>query len=341
MADLCYNVFMGDLVPHVVDTASQSMDVIDTPFLREFDHALSNELARLHQNPFVEEGMRKKVPYAPLALAPQLKTALLSYDLTQMSPDVKWLLDLIERPYLYQADLTDAPQFALLDIAKDGATFLASFRVKDYDRTGHESYTAVDLVMYLDQHGVIQTCPVVKKAIIAGGDSAPGGLARATKKRLANAEMLKEIGIPTIHFHGDEVDGAVVYEKLYLNDKASVLESMKRDPVLAEQYLPELIDIAHKLDSHGYGILGFISDLIHDPVTNTFVYLDTGSDLGQPGSVNDGSRPGLKELIRTFPQNADFITKLYEEKGAVSAEQARVNSTLKDTLHGGESIAAL
>jgi len=323
---------MNNAVPQThVDTIPRSLDTIDAPFLREFDRVLHDELARLRQNPFVEEGMRKNVPYAPLALAPQLKTALLSYDLTQMSPDVKWLLDLIEQPYVYQADLTDAPQFALLDLAKDGATFLASFRVKDYDRTGHESYTAVDLVMYLDQHGVIQTCPVVKKAIIAGGDSAPGGLALATKRRLANANALKAIGIPTIHFHGDEADTAVVYESLYLNDKTSVIESMKRDPVLAERYLPELVDIAHKLDSHGYHILGFASDLIHDPVTNTFIYLDTGSDLGEPGSEMGGLR-GLKELVKIFPQNADFITKLYEEKNAVSAEQMVVSSALKETL---------
>lgn len=341
MADLCYNVCMNNAVPQTrVDTIPRSLDTIDAPFLREFDHVLHDELARLRQNPFVEEGMRKNVPYAPLALAPQLKTALLSYDLTQMSPDVKWLLDLIERPYVYQADLTDTPQFALLDIAKDGATFLASFRVKDYDRTGHESYTAVDLVVYLDRNGVIQTCPVVKKAIVAGGDSAPGGLARATKGRLANAQALKEIDVPTVHLHGDEVDGAVVYEKLYLNDKTSILESMKRDPVLAEHHLPELIDIAHKLDVHGYSILGFISDLIHDQTTNTFIYLDTGSDLGRPDDAR-GEFRALKELLRTFPQNADFITKLYEEKGAVLSEQVRVNSVLNETLQGGDSVATL
>ncbi len=331
---------MDNLVSHVADVASRSMDVIDAPFLREFDHALSSELTRLHQNPFVEEGMRQKRPFVPLALAPSLKESLLSADKSHMTPEVQSLLSGVGYEYKFQNDLTDAPQFALLDIAKDGARFLASFRVKDYDRTGHESFTAVDLVMYLDQHGVIQTCPVVKKAIIAGGDSAPGGLARATKGRLANAEALKAIGVPTIHIHGDEVDSAVVYEKLYLNDKNSVLESMKKDPVLAEQYLPGLIDIGHKLDSHGYGILGFISDLIHDQVTNTFMYLDTGSDLGQPDTAIGDSR-ALNELLRTFPQNADFITKLYEEKGVVSAEQASVSSALKETLQGGESITAL
>ena len=236
----------------------------------------------------------------------------------------------MDQPYAHRTDLMNAVTFSRLDFAKDGATFLASFRIKDYDRTGHESFTAIDLVVYLDKDGVIKTCPVVKKAIIAGGDSAPGGLARATKTRIANAKALGNIGVPTIHLYGDEADSAVVYETLYLNNKSDIISAMKQDPVLAEQYLPQLIDIAYKLDSHGYSILGFISDLIHNPVTNRFMYLDTGSDLGQPNSTSNDRC--LRELCRTFPQSVDFIEKHYAEKGAVSRNRADISEALVETL---------
>lgn len=261
----------------------------------------------------------KKGSFIPLSLSPDF----LASGLPQRAPaHLKYLFEGTGQAYEYQKDLTDETHFSALDLAAQGGHFLASFRVHDWERAGAETYVAVDMVIYIDAQGHVQVLPIAKKAIIAGGRY-PGGLAAATQVRVDKLRELQQLGIPTIHIHGDEAKEAVLYEGLYPKGKDEILEAIKTNDEVAARYLPQLVHIARVLDEHKFGSIHFLSDLIFDG--EQFRYLDAGADVGAKGEtlfVN----PSLELLLRIFPMRKGQIEALYAEKSGESVKAARDHS---------------
>jgi hypothetical protein len=277
------------------DLSFHSLDLVDEAFVRDMCDALESALDKVNASPF-KVGAKE---FIPLSVAPSVDVASLSTKIAALSPSLSVLFQGVGKDYKYQKDLTDETNFKFLDLSTEGGTFVASFRVQDYKRTGNESYTAVDVVVYLDKQGRLQAVPVVKKAIIAGGAMVPGALPETTQNRVNKLKNLESLGVPIIHLHGVDAKTAILYESLYPAGTDELLDKMKVDATVAEHYLPQLWDIASCLDTAGYASQDFLSDIVFDG--ERFRYLDAGADVGYENSIRKDDTPSQDLLLRTFP----------------------------------------
>jgi len=277
------------------DLSSHSLDLVDEAFVKDMCDVLETALDKVNSSPF-KVGAKD---FIPLSIASSVDATSLSGKIAARSPDLGVLFQGLGRDYKYQKDLTDETNFKFLDFSADGGTFVASFRVQDYKRTGNESYTAVDVVVYLDNQGCMKAVPVVKKAIIAGGAMVPGALQETTQHRVDKLKSLESLGIPVIHLHGVDAKTAILYESLCPAGTDELLDEMKVDSTVAERYLPQLWDIASRLDTAGYSSLNFLSDIVFDG--KCFRYLDAGADVGYENATGKGETPSQDLLLRTFP----------------------------------------
>lgn len=277
------------------DLSSHSLDLVDEAFVRDMCDVLESALDKVNASPF-KVGAKE---FIPLSVASSVDANSLGGKIAARSPDLGVLFQGLGRDYKYQQDLTDETNFKFLDFSADGGTFVASFRVQDYKRTGNESYTAVDVVVYLDNQGQLKAAPVVKKAIIAGGAMVAGALKETTQNRADRLKSLESLGIPIIHLHGLDAKTAILYESLYPAGTDELLDKMKVDASTAERYLPQLWDIARRLDSAGYPSQNFLSDIVFDG--ESFRYLDAGADVGYENATEKDATPSQDLLLRTFP----------------------------------------
>jgi hypothetical protein len=272
---------------------AHSLEQVDETFYQKMAKVLTDSLAKVSASPFPVD-----TKAIPVNVSSAVNLAVLKDKVLAIAPQLEGIFSGVGVPYEYDKDLTGEANFEFLDLFSKGGTFVACFRVHEYERTGNESYTAVDLVVYLDQAGDLQAEPIVKKAIIGGGAMVEGGLKGATFNRKMALEGLRAFGIPVIHLHGVDIDTAVLYESLYPAGTAQILEDMKKDAALAYRLMPQLWHIARRLDAAGYPSQNFLSDLVFDG--ENFLYLDGGADVGWQGGAL-GEHPSQDLLLRTFP----------------------------------------
>lgn len=257
------------------DQDSQNkLEFVDESILKDLWPTLNSALAKVKESPL--KGSYRD--FVPLSVTPLLAESSILKDEQSIPTDLQYLFKGLGVTYKYQSDLTGEANFAFLDVAKEGGKFVASFRVHDYERTGNESYTAVDIVVYIDAAGKLCATPIVKKAIIGGGAMVPGACAQKTRDRVAKLKEIEGFGVPTIHLHGVDAETAVLYEALYPSGTEAAFTKIKENPEFATQALPQLVNIAKKLDIHKFYSLNFLSDVIYDG--QRFLYLDGGSDVG-------------------------------------------------------------
>ena len=301
----------------------------DTVFLGKLHDSLNATLSGLRDNPFTKNRLLVDGNGAPRVMGDEIAQALAATE--GVSPDVRQCVNGAELAYKYLNDLTRAEQFELLDLAQDGGQFVGSFRVAEYVRTGGESYSAVDIVVYLTADGELAVTPIVKKAIVAGGASmVQGGLGKTTRNRVEKLSQLRRLGIPTIHIHGSDPEHATVYEGLYHDSKDRVFEDIKMGRPGTERHLAQLAHIAHALDLNGFDSMDFTSDVIFDG--GRFLYLDGGADVGNPGVDPAGSTRSLSILCRNFPSKAALIEVLYGHIGRISSISRRTKQEVSATL---------
>lgn len=296
-----------------------SLENVDEEFVSQMWNSTLSALNTLRESPF--SGTVKD--FTPLSLSTELAASQLLQRADIIPQECSQLLDGLNKEYKYQSDLTDAADFTKLDIGNKDTTFVASFRVHDYERTGAESYSAVDLIVYIDKHGVINTVPIVKKAIVAG-TMGGGGLQRATQNRANKLQEMSDAGIPTIHIHGIDASTAIIYEKLYPDNKLAIYELINSDAAAAEKHLPKLVAIAKQLDDLAYFSLDFLRDIVFDG--EEFLYLDAGSDVGNKGEDTRNTRPSLNILLKKFPEHTARIESLYSGENQIKKIREQVSS---------------
>lgn len=195
-----------------------------------------------------------------------------------------------------------------LGIIDQSEEVLTIERVFDSGR-GSESWIYGFKLLTRSEDGQIQIKYFKEKNMISLG----GDLKEKAIREYERAQELKALGIKTPRVYG--VKGASVYEEFIQNDTTSqILESIRKGHVtdaFVRQNLDQLIEIATALDVNGYNTLNFISDLLFDNESESFLYIDFGTDLGEKGNIP--SQSSLNILLTRFPSHSTYIINKYKE----------------------------
>ena len=172
-----------------------------------------------------------------------------------------------------------------------------------FETKGGEGYVYGFEISQLEDNGDVNIIYLkAKHSISMSGDNT-----FKANTHLRRIKALEAAEIPQPKLYG--VKGATIYQEFVTDDgKTEVLERLGRRQILiplSREHLDQLIDIAKKLDSAGFNTLNFISDLIFDNKTNRFLYIDAGSDLGDP--MGQPTAVNSRQLMERFRHHSDYI----------------------------------
>lgn len=163
-------------------------------------------------------------------------------------------------------------------------------------------------INYIDKKGNIHTKFLKEKNII----SMAGGLREKAERQAARIRQLELIDIKTPRLYG--VREATIYQEFIpLDTTGDVFVGMQKTLSLDERtknLLDQLIDIGYSLDRNGFNPLNFLNDLIFDNQIGQFLYMDTGSDLGDFTGIP--TKSCLKTLTQKFPEHVAYINAAFQ-----------------------------
>ncbi|MBU1000374.1 hypothetical protein KKE78_03205 [Patescibacteria group bacterium] len=142
-----------------------------------------------------------------------------------------------------------------------------------------------------------------------------GNLEEKAAQHMRRALHLQELGIPQPITYG--VRRATLYQEFVPTDSTpETFEKLSKNHAVTEEsirLMQQLIIIGTTLDEAGYKPLNFLADLLFDPKTGRFIYIDTGSDLGDPNPQLPVCYNSQVVLLRRFPQHHGYILSRYAE----------------------------